>query len=86
MLQNEEDRFQRYIKGVPSEYRAGILSSFKSIQGVYPVFMHDMPAPVWKKRRFEDSGQAVWDNIQRNIKYRVNAISIYIHVPFCSGG
>lgn len=85
MMKNEELRFQKYIKDVPMEYRANILSSLNSIQGVYPVFVHEMPAPVWKKRRFEDIGKAVWDKIQQNVKYGGKAISIYIHIPFCKG-
>jgi len=85
MMKNEELRFQKYIKEVPLEYRASILSSLSSIQGVYPVYVHKMPAPAWKRKRFEDIGKAVWDKIQQNIKYGSNAISIYIHIPFCIG-
>jgi len=85
MMKNEEVRFRKYIKEVPLEYRTCILSSLNSIQGVYPVFVHEMPAPAWKKRRFEDIGKAVWDKIQQNLKYGGNAISIYIHIPFCKG-
>jgi oxygen-independent coproporphyrinogen-3 oxidase len=51
-------------------------------------FLHDrrrtLPAPVWAQRRFEQDGKEAWQLLGGILKKSPQqAISIYVHIPFC---
>ena len=43
-----------------------------------------LPAPIWAQRRFEQDGKEAWQILGETLeKGPQQAISIYVHVPFC---
>ncbi|OQX98761.1 MAG: hypothetical protein B6I20_10725, partial [Bacteroidetes bacterium 4572_117] len=84
-MTNEEEKFNKFIKEIPGEFRENIKVARNSIKDVYSVSMHNMPLPSWKNKGFEGTGKQVWENIYKNIinDNTLKPVSVYIHIPFC---
>jgi coproporphyrinogen III oxidase-like Fe-S oxidoreductase len=69
----------------PSVHTDAILAQWEAARTWFEFGQHSLPKPVWAQREFEHTGAQAWQHLSRQIQSKKDdeAISIYIHVPFC---
>lgn len=51
---------------------------------LYPGYIHGMPQPAWAVRGYADDGPAAGKRLTGLVSETQGALSIYVHVPFCT--
>jgi coproporphyrinogen III oxidase-like Fe-S oxidoreductase/pyruvate-formate lyase-activating enzyme len=62
-----------------------ILRQWEVVKSYFTIERRSLPPPIWKKREFEHDGKFAWQQLSQYVscKSENEAISIYLHVPFC---
>ena len=82
---HEERHFSNLLQMAPLQFQSRIMTAWQAIKDSYQVQQHAMPQPVWRMREYDNTGSKAWEQIKSHLdeKRDANAISIYIHIPFC---
>jgi coproporphyrinogen III oxidase-like Fe-S oxidoreductase len=70
-----------------SQYRdvTDILSQYERSRKYFQNLRRSLPLPVWRQRGYEQDGKEAWHHLCKKVSNdkAQQAISIYIHIPFC---
>jgi len=79
------ERLNLWLAGLKPDLAEPIRKHWQSLQAFTSTPERSLPQPIWARRGFTDDPETTWEQLQERLRSPspVNAISIYLHIPFC---
>ncbi len=85
-INSHREKLYALLNNIPGPIDTkAVVRQWHAVKSLFPLERRSLPPPIWRKRSFEHDGKAAWQHLVGCVsgKKEKDAISIYIHVPFC---